>query len=202
MADPPKTPVPFPKLVGNGNGRGTPAEGVATSSGVPDSPLPDTDTGRVSSAFTTQLADVGTMAQGDQLIDLVAHKIAERALTGFGNGGGGGGGFLGLDRGGWTRMVLAWVIAIVLAVGGFYLAVRDGLKARPTKEEVGKQVKSSVDQHETRGEHPKIEKRLEGVEKEQKTIRESQIEQIGVDKNQTKVLGEIKKDLRQLRRRR
>lgn len=183
-----------------GNGR-SPSD--TPSNGVPIEDASAVDTGVVSTEFHVAAQ---SMAQ-DQLIDAVAEKLARKLA--------GGGGtipppsgapppghktFLGLDAGGWTRMLMAWVVGVALAFGAWWLTVRDGLRERPTEERVDKKLEKAVNGHEANGNHPKIEKRLDALGAEQKMIRETQIEQTQVDKQQTEVLKDIKAELRRRRR--
>jgi len=147
----------------------------------------------------------------DDIINRIADRVFEK-MSPAGAGGGGGGlppdpphkQFLGIDGGGWTRIVLSWTVAILLAVGAWWLTVRDTLKGAASKDHVEERVhkasKAAVDGHEENGAHPKIEQRLESVEIKQTVIRDSQIRQEGTDKLQSQSLDDIKDDLKYIKR--
>ena len=109
--------------------------------------------------------------------------------------------FLGMDTGAWTRLIVGWLVAVVLAGGAWWLSVRDGLAARPTFKEAATGAQDAIQAHEHSTEaHPPIQQRLDAMEREQTLIRESQIRQEETDKAQTKVLEEIKVEVGRIRR--
>jgi len=163
------------------------------------------DTGSLSTRMVAQLADVGTMGgsvhsdSAEEFLEKLASKLYEK-------GGSSGGGdpppkkFLGLSYSDWAKMVIGWSVALLAFLGTWYMTVRDGLAERPTKVEVGADVQKVINDH-SHVTHPGTEKRIEAIEKEQRTIRESQIRQEEADKGQTATLGEIKEELVRIRRR-
>jgi hypothetical protein len=189
-------------------GNGTPVEGVPIPDGdvVPDV-VDNEDTGPLSTRMMAAVGDVGAMeAQGDgdpeAFLDALATKLAQKS--------GGGGGpppkkFLGLDGGAWTKLLIGYLIAAAVGVFLWWLAVRDGLNERPTRPEVQETIKTTLggalDRHENDRAHPKAQRQIDEIKVEQRTIRESQIRQEGIDKTQTETLKEIKDDVKRIRRR-
>ena len=196
LGTPPAVGVPVPEA------------GAYGDDAVPDA-IPTEDTGRLATRLMAIVSGVDAMPEHsdvtpERLIDMLAGKVAERV------GGNGGGGppppkkFLGLDGGAWTKFLVGYLIAAVAGVFFWWLAVRDGLAARPTRDEINtsvdRKLNSAVDRHSDKP-HPPTENRLKVLEGEQRTIRDSQIRQEQIDKTQTEVLKEIKDDVKRIRRR-
>ena len=64
--------------------------------------------------------------------------------VGNGNGGGSGRSFLGVDGGGWTKLLFGFAVAAILASLTWFLWVRDSIAARPTLEVVETSIKAST----------------------------------------------------------
>lgn len=110
--------------------------------------------------------------------------------------------FLGLAPGSWTKLFLGWLLALLIATGTWWLAVRDGLRERPTTDQIDQIIRAREQTHDGAAEaHPPIQRRLEAIDSQQRTIRDSQIRQEQIDVQQTAVLKEIKGDVKRLRRR-
>lgn len=177
---------------------GTPVEGVPA---VPE-PVARTDTGPLSTQMVAAMRDVGTHDDSDpeRFLDALATKLAQKTGNGPPPKT-----FLGLSGGAWTKVVIGYLIAAMVGVFLWWLAVRDGLAERPTRNEVNTSIDNKldakVDRHTDRP-HPDTDKRLVALEREQKTIRESQIRQESNDRAQSAILSEIKDDVKRLRRRR
>jgi hypothetical protein len=132
-------------------------------------------------------------------MEAFAHKLADQ-MDGRGNSGRR---FLGLDLGSWTKLSLGWLLALVVAMATWWLAVRDGLRERPTLEQIDEIIDVRDATHGGAADaHPPIQRRLDTIDSEQRMIRDSQIRQEQIDKTQTDVLKDIKGDLRRLRRHR
>lgn len=181
-------------------GDGTPVPGA------PVAPLEDQDTGRLSA----QLHGQATLAAGamspasppagtlspEAFLDALSAKVAAKVNGQGGHGNGGTRRFLGLDRGSWTKMVLGWALAGLLAIGAWYLAVRDALHERPTAPQVGETIREGFAVHDdSSAAHPPIQRRLDSLTAEQRIIRDSQIEQATTDKQQTKLLEKIERKI-------
>lgn len=170
----------------NGNDGGTPI------------PVEREDTGRLSRELQSTMTTAGTMTagtmmSGEDIIDRIAEKVAE-----VNRNGGGGRRFLGLEAGSLTK-----IFALVVAMSTWYLAVRDGLNARPTADQIEQIIGGTIRGHDGAADsHPPFQKRLDATEVGQRKIRESQIRQETLDETQTEVLKEIKDDLKQLGKRR
>lgn len=177
-----------------------------------NTPIPETvpreTTDRLSRDLHARLAmNIGNAVpvQPEQVIHILAEKVAARIgeRTAGGNGNGNGRSFLGLDRPAWARILIGWSVALILAFGGWWLAVRDGLRERPTFDEVKTEIKDTSIDHNGAGDaHPAIQKRINEQMQEQRLIRESQIRQESTDRQQTETLNEIKNDVRRMRRNR
>jgi hypothetical protein len=154
----------------------------------------------------------------EDFINRIADRVFEKMMNQPGGTGGGAGSppqsppppppeppekrFLGMDAGNWTRFLLGLAVMATIGAVGWYLTVRDRLRDAATRGEVHEAAASAVHHHEENGIHPKVEKRLKVVEIEQRTIRESQIRQEGIDERQADALDDIKEDLKALKRRR
>ena len=174
--------------------------------GVPVTVENEPDTGRLSTSLRMRIAAANPGGMGDEQVTL--RKLAKLIADETGKNGGGNGGpkkpsFLGLEVGAWTKQLLALLAAALVALGVWQLTVRDELSMRPTGLEVKQESKATFDVHnDSSAAHPPIQKRLDTLTSEQRLIRDSQIGQAADDKAQTKVLDEIKADVKILRRRR
>jgi hypothetical protein len=154
------------------------------------------DTGRISAQLHAQVAQGTDTGGAERFLDAVADRLITRI-----NGGPVRRRFLGLDAGSWMKLFLGWGIALGVFFATWYLSVRDGLRERPTIEQVERRVAGEVSEHEARGgAHPVIEKRLENVEAGQRVIRESQVRAEQVDATQTELLREVRDDVKKIRR--
>jgi len=180
--------------------------------GTPDRPLSDEDTGRISARLHSQLAGeigvapVHTPPMGtptpDQFLDQLAEKLAARVNPGGGDGGGHRR-FLGMEVGGWTKLLASMILAGAVALAAWWLTVRDELKARTTPEQVQTRIEVEARHHAKDADaHPPIQKRLDKLTGEQRTIRESQIRQEEASATTAKALEGIAEDVKHLRRRR
>jgi len=184
---------------------------VPSDNGTPDRPLSDEDTGRISARLHARLAgQVGAASAvtpplgtptPEEFLDRLAEKLAARV----GNGGGGNGHrrFLGLELGGWTKLLASMILAGAVALAAWWLTVRDELANRTTGPDVHRAIIEAEAHHDRDSEaHPPIQKRLEGIEVQQRTIRDSQIRQEGIDGKQSLALESIAEDVKVLRRQR
>lgn len=195
------------------NGVNTLPPGRETTGELNEQLLRVVDSGEVTPAD----ADGALRMSSDDFINRIADRVFEKmVVTGGPPPPGGSGGsdgtppgpprhtFLGVDVGWWMRTAVGWTVAILLAIGAWWLTVRDTLKNAASQSHVEKRVheasKAAVSGHEENGAHPKIEKRLEGVEIKQEAIRDSQIRQEGTDKSQSDALDDIKDDLKYIKR--
>lgn len=163
------------------------------------SPIEREDTAKLSIRMMSEVASVGQAGQvapyndaGERFIDAVAEKFYEK--VGGGDGGPPKKTFLGVDVGGWVK----YVIAAVIAVGAWYLTIRDGIKDRPTFSVMEARMESVLVKH-TGDQHPKTLIQIDEIRKAQQDIRESQIRQEMVSKQQAETLQEIKEQLRRIR---
>jgi len=158
------------------------------------------DTGKLSLALHRTVA-LGQIAApessgAEDFLDALARKLAEKQGGGGNGGGGDGRRIFGMQSGEWMKLLLGWVVVSLLSLATWYLSVRDGLNARPTTPEVQRMTGGALAEHERVGEHPKLEKRLDGMEGNVRDIKESQIRQEETHKQQTEALQEIKQSLR------
>jgi hypothetical protein len=86
-----------------------------------------------------------------------------------------------------AKAIGAALLASVVFFAGWYATVNRGLDARPTKAELREVVRP-------------IERRIDTLEKEQRTIRESQIKQATDAEHTTKALKDIAREMRRLKR--
>jgi hypothetical protein len=176
--------------------------GKTPPQGVPRLITNEPDTGRLGRALHGELvaANPGGMDEGDDVLERLASALAPK-LNGH-NGGGPKHKFLGLDAATWTKTLLAWSVAAVLAVAAWYLGVRDALHERPTAPQVERSVKGAFESHnDSSAAHPPIQRRLETLGTEQKKIRESQVRQEALDETQTKALERIERAVNKRNRR-
>lgn len=188
---------------------GTPVEGVP----IPDhgaqygadavpKPVERVDTGPLSTRMLAAVADVGAMpVEGvpspEEFLDALAAKLAQKT--------GGGDGpppkkFLGLGKADWIKLLIGWAVVVLVFLGTWYLSVRDGLRERPTTEQVMEVVKQGVNGHAEKT-HPTTQIQIDQIKTEQRTIRDSQIRQEQIDISQSETLDEIKEDVKLIRRR-
>lgn len=152
----------------NGNNTPTPVE-------VPRRVSPEEDdTGRISAMMATMSGSPTPRSEADVFLEAVAVKLASKV--------GGGGGppsrrYLGVTKGGWTKMIFAIVVAGLLATGTWVLFVRDDLRILHKEQE----------HHEVLG-HEKTNVAIEQI-KEVQIKQGAKIETIddGVDKIQEKL---------------
>lgn len=174
--------------------------------GVPIEPMPEIDTGRIGHELNARIAMAAGQAQAtpptgtmspDAFLEALANKVAQKVGNGNGNGNGKKPpGFLGVTVGGWTKMLLAWLMAGIVALAAWHLTVRDELRERPTSPQVEETVRGTFEHHnDSSAAHPLIQKRLEKLSTEQVTIRASQVRQETLDETQTKTLERIEKKL-------
>lgn len=179
---------------------------------APDTPMAEVDTGKISSRLHAQMA--GELGQAptmtppmgvptpEAFLDALALKLAARVNRGPGGGEPPARRFLGLEAGGWTKLLASMLLAAAVGLITWWATVRDELRIRPTTDEVGAQITEAEAHHAKNSEaHPPIQARIVEMEGEQRTIRESQIRQEVVERAQAKTLEEIAEDVKTLRRR-
>jgi hypothetical protein len=169
--------------------------------GVPYTPTSEDETGRHSLELHAQLeaVDAAPAAPPSTLLDDLADKLAEK-MNGNGNGNGHSHPpppppkkILGLiEKGDLAKLVIGWVIAIAVFLGAWYKTVNAEIAKKATEEDVREIIKWH---NNTRSAHPAVQIQLDGLKKEQRTIRESQIRQETIDEVQTKALERIEKKL-------
>jgi len=139
----------------------------------------------------------------DAFLEALANKVVEKIGDPVGGGGGSGGGrkFLGMEAGAWTKLVVGYIVAGIMALVVWQLTIRDALGERPTKPQVEASLKKTFDNHNISSQsHPPIQAKLKILSTEQRTIRESQIRQEGLDREQNNSLKKIEKALTRGRR--
>jgi hypothetical protein len=177
-------------------------DGHTPPGGVPLPIVGEPDSGRLGRALHGELvaANPGGMGSGDEVLDRLAEKLAPK-LNGH-NGEGPKHKFLGLEVGAWTKMLVAYAIGAVVAIVVWQLTIRDELGKRPTIPQVEESSKAGFEKHNDSAKaHPSIQERLDEVSTEQKTIRESQIQQVTTDKAQTKLLEKLDRKIDRRNRR-
>ena len=164
--------------------------------------VPREDTGRLSAdvlGATTTVGEANAAAEDDLIT-----KFVDRVVEKLGSGSGDDPPprkFLGVDAGGWTKMLIGYAIIGAVVIGGSWLAIRDSLAERETHTEAAERLKV-YDAGHSKHPHPVTDVRLQAVEKEQQTMRESLVRRDEADKAQTEVLKGIRTDLNYLRGRR
>lgn len=163
------------------------------------SPIEREDTAKLSIRMMSEVASVGQAGQavpysdaGERFIDAVAEKFYEK--VGGGDGGPPKKTFLGMDTGGWIK----YAIAAVIAAGAWYLTIRDGIKDRPTFSAMEASIEVVLMRH-ANDQHPKTLIQIDEIRRAQQDIRESQIRQEMVGKQQAETLKEIKDELSRIR---
>lgn len=109
--------------------------------------------------------------------------------------------FTSADGYGWARKLIGGIAALGIFLVTWYNTVNRDLENKATHDEVKQAVDSKLSGHEG-ATHPDTAVRLKSLEREQRTIRDSQIRQETIDTVQTTTLKEIRDDVRRLRFRR
>lgn len=129
-------------------------------------------------------------------IDLIAERVVQKQREQSGNI------WLGKNRIDWARILLGWSVAALIAVGTWWLWVRDSIADRPTRQQVEDTVSRGRDMHEdSYMAHPRFGEVLTRHGAEIRALQESQIRQVQIDKQQTELLREIRQDVKALRKR-
>lgn len=102
--------------------------------------------------------------------------------------------YLGIDGGSWVKLLIGWTLAVVTFLFAWYNTVNaaiEDLQSRPTLLQVEERLKETS---------TSTQKKIEGVERDVQTIRESQIRQETINTEQAETLKEISQDVKQIRR--
>jgi hypothetical protein len=107
--------------------------------------------------------------------------------------------YFGLSSSEWTKTALGWLVAALVFLGGWWLSVRDGLRERPTNDQLEQKLEKVFKVH-GEGVHVQTKQDIEDLRRQTTQVRESQIRIEEVDQTQTETLKEIRDDVKQLRK--
>ena len=133
------------------------------------------------------------------VLEILAQKVAAKVGSGNGNGGPPHRRFLGLELGAWTKLILGWSIAAGIFLLTWYNTVNANMKERPTREEIVKTLMVHAEESHPgaadKADLKAVDVKVQAIEVEQR-VQSTQLKGIGKD------IGEIKDDMKHLRRRR
>jgi len=167
------------KAGGGGRRVNTPVAGITVRPVPPErddnTPVVHIEMQRRPVAMPLQATSEATSEAKNDTVEKLAAALAKR----MNSGGAGGGGARRPNRLGseWLRFFLGWLGAVLLAIGMWYLSVRDALRDRPTQNDIVRMMSEAVSLHEQRGIHPQTDDRLKSIELKQGAMREEQLHQ-------------------------